>query len=154
GYFVTSEAGVPHPDASLCRVIVSLNGPAEAMPWNSSKSAINYAHPLFRTFRSTLISLVSYYSSLSRRLKADWEAAVYRHGEGNPVSVDEEDIRESGKVDLPSLPKVNRPKTERLRSINKRLIHDAPWTLGLIEAMSAVELISKQKFDTANRMAL
>jgi hypothetical protein len=44
GYFVTSEAGVPHPDASLCRVSVRLQGPARLMPWNSTKSRINYAH--------------------------------------------------------------------------------------------------------------
>jgi hypothetical protein len=44
GYFVGSEAGVPHADASLCRAIVRINGPAKLMPWNSSKTGINYSH--------------------------------------------------------------------------------------------------------------
>jgi len=42
GYHVSAEAGVPHPDASLCRVLVEFHGPAELMPWNSSKSGINF----------------------------------------------------------------------------------------------------------------
>src|SRR5260370_19426148 len=44
GYFVTAESGVPHPDSSLCRTIVRLNGPAKGMPWTSNKSGINYDH--------------------------------------------------------------------------------------------------------------
>jgi hypothetical protein len=51
GYLVTSEAGVPHPDASLARVIVEMEGPARAMPWNSSMSAINTSHPAFQQLR-------------------------------------------------------------------------------------------------------
>ncbi len=59
GYFVGSEAGVPHPDASLCRAIVRINGPARLMPWNSSKSGINADHAAFLAIRPTLISLVT-----------------------------------------------------------------------------------------------
>ena len=55
GYFVTSEAGVPHLDASLCRVIVRLDGPAKLMPWNSSKTGINFGHAAFHQIRPTLI---------------------------------------------------------------------------------------------------
>jgi anti-sigma regulatory factor (Ser/Thr protein kinase) len=58
GYYVGSEAGVPHPDASLCRVIVRLNGPAKLMPWNSSKTGINYGHTAFLQVRPMLIQLV------------------------------------------------------------------------------------------------
>jgi hypothetical protein len=62
GYFITSEAGVPHPDASLCRVIVGLQGPAKHMPWNSSKTGINYSHKAFQQLRPTLIQLTSHFS--------------------------------------------------------------------------------------------
>src|SRR5262249_45217213 len=51
GYFVSAEAGVPHPDASLCRVLIEFYGPAELMPWNSSKSGINFSHPAFTQIR-------------------------------------------------------------------------------------------------------
>jgi hypothetical protein len=32
GYFVSAEAGVPHPDASLCRVLIEFHGPASLPP--------------------------------------------------------------------------------------------------------------------------
>ncbi len=70
GYF-SGAAGVPHTDASLCRVIVRLQGPAQLMPWNSSKNRINSDHPGFQQIRPRLIPLVSYFSSLSRRLRDD-----------------------------------------------------------------------------------
>lgn len=154
GYFVTSEAGVPHPDASLCRVIVRLSGAAEAMPWNSSKSAVNYSHAAFQAVRPTLIRLVSYYSSLSRRLKEDWDRNVFRYDSGSAQSIDPEEITDHGKIDLPSLPRVNKPKAEKLKAANKRLIKDQPWTLGLIEAMAAIDVLTRQKYDTGNRISL
>src|SRR5262249_10729151 len=79
GYFNSNEAGVPHPDASLCRGIVRLQGPARLMPWNSTKSGINTSHLLFQKLRPTLVPLMGHFSSLSRRLKDDWESNVFRH---------------------------------------------------------------------------
>ena len=67
GYFVSAEAGVPHPDASLCRVLIEFYGPAELMPWNSSKSGVNFSHPAFVQIRRRVIDFASYYSGLSRR---------------------------------------------------------------------------------------
>lgn len=154
GYFIASEAGVPHPDASLCRVVVRMRGPAEAMPWNSSKSAINYSHAAFKAIRPTLIQLVSHYSSLSRRLKDDWNRSVFKYTDGVVYTVDPEELVSDGKIDLPSLPRVNKAKVEKLKAANKRVIQDQPWTLGLIEAMAAIEMIVRQKYDTANRIAL
>jgi hypothetical protein len=82
GYYVTSEAGVPHSDASLCRAIVSINGGAKLMPWSSNKAGINFAHPAFQVIRPNLIQLVSHFSSLSRRFKdvgvADADVENYR----------------------------------------------------------------------------
>src|SRR5258708_21417120 len=69
GYFVSNEAGVPHPDISLCRAIVRLEGPAKGMPWTSNKSGINFDHAVFRTLRPTLIDLTAHFSKLSRRFK-------------------------------------------------------------------------------------
>ncbi|MBY0317928.1 MAG: hypothetical protein K2X72_04335 [Reyranella sp.] len=41
-----------------------------------------------------------------------------------------------------------------LLETNERIIRDQPWTLGLIEAMGAVDLLTKQRIETKNRMAL
>jgi len=154
GYFVTSEAGVPHPDASLCRVIVVLQGPARLMPWNSSKSAINFDHEAFRQIRSTLIQLTSHFSSLSRRLKDDWDGKVFRFKSGEVDSSEPESLTVKNPLVLPPLPRVNKPQVEKLKSRNKRQISAQPWTLGLVEAMAAIEVIARQRLETRNRIAL
>ena len=155
GYFVTGEAGVPRPDASLCRVIVRFRGNAKLMPWNSSKSGVNFNHPAIAQIRPTLISLVSYYSSLSRRFKNDWDDSVFRHTRGTMQEMDPEEVLSERKVTLPALPRTRKkPYIERLKESNNRSLKRMPWVLGLVEAMGLVELISKQKVDTKNRTAL
>ncbi len=143
GYFVTSEAGVPHPDASLCRVIVRLEGPAILMPWNSSKNGINYDHLAFQKIRPTLIQLVAHFSKLSRRLKHEWDAKVFRHTQGKITKIPKAQITNSQKISLPPLPKVRKQQIEHLREKNKKQLDKMPWTLGLIEAIGAVDVVSR-----------
>ena len=82
GYHISGLAGVPHPDASLCRVIVRFHGAAKSMPWNSSKTTIVYAHPVYQAIQQHLIDLVSHYSSLSRKLKDEWPEKVFAFKDG------------------------------------------------------------------------
>lgn len=155
GYFVKSEAGVPHPDASLCRVVVELQGSTELMPWNSSKSGINYSHPAFVQLRKPLIDIVSYFSSLSRRLKHDWENRVFAYSKGTMETILPDEILSSKKIVLPKLPRSRSlPRIEVLKDANKTILNDQPWTLGLVESLGLVDLITKQKLDTKNRAAL
>lgn len=154
GYFVSGEAGVPHPDASLSRVVVWLEGPARAMPWSSSKSAIDTDHMLFHLIRPTIVQLNSYYSSLSRRLKNDWDGHVFRHDEGKFEDIAPTAPGELPHMVLPPLPRVNKTRAEHLKDRNKAVLRDKPWTLGLIEAMAATDVLLKQRFDTRNRIAL
>ncbi|MGH8633588.1 MAG: hypothetical protein ACRET7_05590 [Burkholderiales bacterium] len=154
GYFVTSEAGVPHPDASLCRAIVSINGGAKLMPWNSNKSNINFGHPVFQNIRPTLIQLVSHFSSLSRRLKNEWDRKVFKFKKGAVQVIDPVDAQQGKRLVLPPLPKVNKPHVEVLKARNKTQIRDQPWTLGLVEAMAAVDILVRQKLETKNRIVL
>jgi len=154
GYFVSAEAGVPHPDASLSRVIVDLQGPARAMPWNSNKSAINTSRVAFQQLRPTIIQLNSFFSSLSRRLKDDWNNQVLAHPSGRIEPVEPVEPGVKARMVLPKLPRVNKTRAERLKSVNKSAINRQPWTLGLVEALAAVDVIDRQKFDTKNRMSL
>jgi hypothetical protein len=154
GYFVTSEAGVPHPDASLCRAIVQLNGPARLMPWNSSKTGINTAHPVFQLLRPRIIQLVSHFSSLSRRLKDDWDDSVFGHNRGKITETAVSDPSSPVKLRLPELPRVNKTQGEQLKARNKKKIRDQPWTLGLVEAIAAVGIVVRQRLETRNRIAL
>jgi hypothetical protein len=64
--FATGLAGKPHADISLTRVVVSLYGEAQLMPWNSSKSDINTSNEVFVSLRNWLVQVVKGYASLSR----------------------------------------------------------------------------------------
>ena len=154
GYFNSQEAGVPHPDASLCRGIVRLQGPARLMPWNSTKNGINIGHVLFPHIRPTLVPLMAHFSTLSRRLKDDWDQNVYRYKSGNIETIDPVPSGASLRSHLPPLPRAKRPSIEKLKSRNKRQIDSMPWTLGLVEAMGAIELIDRQNLETKSRISL
>lgn len=154
GYFVSTEAGVPHPDASMCRAIVRINGPARHMPWNSSKSGINIAHQAFLEIRPVLIQLVSYFSSLSRRLKHEWSESVTPYATGEIKEVEQADIEARKRLHLPELPRVKKRKVEHLKIANAKTLKNYPWTLGLVEAIAAVDIIKRQRIDTKNRIAL
>lgn len=156
GYFIPSEAGVPHPDASLARVIIEFHGPAELMPWNSSKSGINYSHPAFLAIRRRVIDFTSYYTQVSRRLKADWDGTIFSHTKGKVEELDPLEAVSLKKKVLPKPPSTRQPsRIEVLKEKNRKVLSDQPWTLGLVEAMGMVDLIGRHsKFETRNRAAL
>ena len=155
GYLITSEAGVPHPDASLCRVILNFQGNPDLMPWNSSKSDINTSRPAFSQIRPLVITLVKHFSKLSRRLKNDWDGEVFQYPKGQTNIIDPAEIATGKKITLPDLPRTrNQSVMVDLKERNKTVLEKQPWTLGLIEAMGLVELVVKQKLDTKNRVAL
>jgi hypothetical protein len=126
GYFVSSEAGVPHPDASLCRTIVRLQGPAQLMPWNSTKTGINFDHQAFKAVRPTLIALVSHFSSLSRRLKDDWDSKVFQYTSGRIDNITADEFTPAGRLILPPLPRVRKQHIEDLKSRNRALLQSQP----------------------------
>ncbi len=155
GYYVSAEAGVPHPDASLCRVIVEFRGAAELMPWNSSKSGINFNHPAFMAVRRRVIEFTSYYTKVSRALKNSWVEDVFKHQTGTPEEIPAGQILAARKMTFPKPPSSRTPShIEVLRSANVSVFKNKPWTLGLIEAMGLVDLISRQDYITKNRAAL
>lgn len=154
GYYNSAEAGVPHPDASICRVIVELDGPARLMPWTSAKNAINSENPTFRAVRPTIVRLLSHFTTLSRRTKNTWETDVFSHADGAVKNQELDDIATPRKLNLAPLPKARRGLNEQLQAVNVEVVTQQPWTLGFIEAIAATEVLKRQRFDTGNRMAL
>lgn len=152
--YISAHAGIPHSDASLARVIVKLYGPARLMPWNSSKSAINFGHHIFKGLQDFLVPVVSDYSSLSRRFKGKWEEEVFKYNIGEMQYVDIQDIAKVKRSYLPPLPRVRKHLVDHLRVQNKQVLQEKPWTLGLLEAIAAVDMIRRQKLQTKNRIAL
>lgn len=81
--FRKGGAGVPHHSHSAFRAIVSINGPARWMPWNSSKSRINSSHDTFLELRDLISSVTTNYASLSKRLQPQWTDEIFPRVDGN-----------------------------------------------------------------------
>lgn len=152
--YIKGVAGVPHPDASLARVIVKFNGAAKLMPWNSTKSAINYSNVAFREIHHVLMPIISDFSSLSRRLKGDWDSKVFAYDSGEMKYLEIEDAQTVRKSYLPPLPRVRKRPIDHLKEKNAEIVAKKPWVSGLLDAMAAQEVIGKQKLETKNRIAL
>ena len=154
GYTVSAEAGMPHFDASLARVIIRFNGPAKLMPWNSSKTDVNSDNPTFQGARPTIIKLLGHFTRVSRALRKEWQSKVFPFESGKIVNIEAEAPIETKRLALPPLPRVNRNHAEVLKDDNKKVIVKYPWTSGLVESMAAVDMITRQRLETRNRIAL
>jgi len=153
-YFVTGEAGVPHPEISLCRSIIRLEGPAIAMPWTSNKGGINFSHPLFQQLRPTVIQMTAHFSKLSRKFKDDWPGNVVQYDTGEITIAPITEASAGKRLILPDLPREAQPRGVRQARKNQAMTEKQPWTLGLVEALDAVDLIERYRLTTKNRFAL
>ncbi len=155
--FMKGLAGQPHPSVSLVRVIVSLKGDAQFMPWNSSKSGINPNHQVFIALRNWLIQVVKDYAFVSRawsKNEGGWSENVFEYPIGQIVDVEINDFPEARKSYLPPLPKSKPRYCDLVEKANRRIALDKPWTKGLYESIIAVDLIFRQKLEQKNRICL
>lgn len=155
--FATGLAGKPHADISLVRLLISLNGAARLMPWNSSKSNLNPSHEVFIAIRNWLLQVVKDYSSLARRLskyEGGWPENVFKYQSGNVADVQIEDFPQVNTSYLPPLPKVQARYSRIVEEANRGIGKKKPWTVGLYESVIAVDWILKQRFEQKNRIAL
>jgi len=152
--FTKGLAGLPHPKVSLTRVIVFLNGDARSMPWNSSKSDISTKHVVFLALRNWLLQVVKDYASLSRIWMGDWPQKVFKYRTGTIKEVHVEDFPEVKKSFLPPLPRSRPRYGEIIAQKNRQVAKRKPWTKGLYEGVIAADLISKQRLEQRNRIAL
>lgn len=153
--FYSGEAGVPHPDASMARVIVELQGTPEMLPWTSNKRSLNWSHPTFAQIRPQVVTLMTRYVKLSRRLKNRRDEIVaYQTGEAEVVEIEKPEVLKRV-VDLPVPRGRKKAYSERVIEQNKEKMSQEPWTRGLVEAMSVVDIVrGRTKHDTKNRIAL
>ena len=152
--FTKGLAGLPHPKVSLTRVLVFLKGDARSMPWNSSKSDISTKHVVFLALHTWLVQVVKDYASLSRIWMGDWPDKVFKYSSGKIKEVAIESFPEVRKSFLPPLPKSRPRYGEVITQKNSALAKQKPWTKGLYEGVIAADLISKQRLDQKNRIAL
>lgn len=151
--FIKGLAGMPHPKVSLVRVIVFLNGQAQQMPWNSSKSGLNYEHPVFLALREWLVQIVKEYAALSRGWMGSWPDKVFRFKSGSISNIEVKNF-DATKTYLPRLPSFRPRYGDKVRARNEGLFAKKPWSRGLSEGIVAVDLILKARLEQRNRIAL
>jgi hypothetical protein len=152
--FIKGYAGLPHPKVSLTKVLVSLNGDASSMPWNSSKSDISTKHEVFQALHTWLTQAVKDYAALSRIWMGEWPDKVFQYESGKVVDVPVDDFPTAKKSYLPPMPKSRPRYAEIVTHANETLAKKKPWVTGLYEGVIAADLIAKQHLLQRNRIAL
>lgn len=149
------KIGNPHPASSLARVVVKITGPANLMPWNSSKSEINVKHPAFKEIQVHIERVLTHYATLSKKWSGSWEEDIFKYKTGVVQTEVLENISSQVRLYLPPIPKPrNKKYVDIIRSNNRNLAKDKPWIVGLYETVIAVEEICRLKLDQKNRIAL
>ncbi len=153
--FKTGMAGQPHPSISLVRVIVRLGGKAQLMPWNSSKSEINFKHNTFKAIQEHLIKIVTNYSRASRSMSNEWESKVFKFKKGKIEKINISSLSSGTNLYLVPIPRKTHTKyIDLIKKNNKDLANKKPWVKGVYETIIAVEEISKLKIEQNNRISL
>lgn len=158
--FGSGIVGKIHRDISTMRVIISLVGNPQQMPWNSSKSGINPRHKVFLSFQKQLMEIAAHYASLSRRTAREWDRSVFKYSQGTVKDIDLDIIHDLDsqitrkKLYLPPLP-ISKPHYgHKITAMNRSIGEDMPWTIGLYESMIAVDHIMRQNLSNRNRICL
>ncbi|OYX27676.1 MAG: hypothetical protein B7Z06_03795, partial [Flavobacteriales bacterium 32-35-8] len=82
--FASGIAGIPHPSLNAMRIFIYLRGNPELMPWNSSKSGLNYKSKIFEEIRDRIVQIVTYFAKLSRSFSKNNEN-FYQYETGSIV---------------------------------------------------------------------
>lgn len=151
--FVSGIAGKVHPDASLANVVVSLHAPAESIPWNSSKSDINYNHDVFNELNKKTSELLAYYTKLSRATGDDWNKNVFQYNEGEIEIVEEKETKKITSY-LYDLPKTRETYFEKVEKLNRSLEKEKPYLKGIHETVSMIPKIMKFPISSKTRLVL
>ena len=153
--FQKGQIGQPHPKISLTKVIVSLKGAAFCMPWNSSKSDLNYNHPIFTSIRERLIDIGERYAKVSRGFVGDWPERFLQYTTGEFIEEIVDNFATADTSYLPPTPTIRSTVIQQIARDNRSIGEERPWTIGLYEGIIAVDFLYKKRtLRYRNRMCL
>lgn len=152
--YTTGKAGRDHPSVALARIIIEIRGDAQFMPWNSSKSDVNYKHKVFEALRDELINIIRYYVSLSRGWQGVWHEKVFKFKTGKKQEIEVKSLQEIRNVYNIPLPQLRIKYKDTLKKKNKNLAKNKPWVIGLYEGIIVVDHLTNQSLEHKNRFAL
>lgn len=156
GFNTPFKIGKPHPSLSLARVVVKLTGPVHLMPWNSSKSKIDFKHKTFLGISEHIQRMFVAYASMSKNWSSHWPEKVFKYKKGKVIKETILDFSSAVRIHVPIITRKPRKikYIDLVKKRNKNLALNKPWIIGLYEAIIAVEEISKLKLQQNNRISL
>lgn len=154
--FRPPRVGKPHPALSLARVIVKLYGTVELMPWNSSKSEIDFKHKTFREIEEHIERVLFTYTSMSKNWSGQWPEQVFKYNTGRVVTDTLTDISKSVKIHVPVIKRSPRKRKygDILKRNNKTLASSKPWVVGSYETEIAVDQILTMDLEQNYRISM
>ncbi len=154
--FTRKLLGYPHAAHAWFRGILRISGSNQDMPWNSTKSGLDFSNAIISRLKDDLLKLCTPYIQLSRRLIGDSQAQIATHPQGTVETVDLTSRQDFvlKPEQMPSIPPKSRSEAERLLNLNKDRIRQQPWTRALVENVYAADLILGKKLENKNRFAL
>lgn len=154
--FRPPRIGKPHPSMSLARVIVKLQGTVELMPWNSSKSEIDFKHRTFKEIEDHIERILFTYTSMSKNWSGQWPEKVFKYGKGDVVVNTLSDISRAVKIHVPIIKRSPRPQkySDVLKKNNSPLSTLKPWIVGTYETEIAIDQILNMGLEQSNRISM
>lgn len=164
--FRDTELGKPHPKLARFKGIVDFEGAQSVMPWNSTKSGLDYSSKTFLMVKDRLIMHSKPYTRESSRMAYEKDS---KNSGGSVAQVEEID---HGNIDdpvndyplpppeknaKPTKPKMRKTPLTSLQQAKiayKALLTKDDLYAALIEGVYAARKISDSKFDFKDRFAL
>lgn len=152
--FAPGMAGNPHYNISLTRTVVKLKGHSRDMPWDGSKSGIDFKHPVFHGVRQSIIDTTTNYAKVSRSLQGSWDTEIFPYKKGKIEIEKLENIEKIPKNYLPKPPPSKFKWHEKVLASNATLLKTKPWAAGLLDSIIAADSIFKTSLSQKNRICL
>jgi hypothetical protein len=122
------------------------------MPWNSSKSGINFQDKIFLDIRERIIQLLIYFCKLASRFSNNTDGNIYQYTSGE---IPESLIDKTASVKLYPLPApIKKPTFENtVRAKNASVAEKKTWVIGLYEGIILADDLFNSNFSNKNRFA-
>lgn len=147
------KIGRVHPDISMVHAVIELTGSSYAMPWNSSKSEINYSHQIFERINEYLYDPLKTYSLAAKSFSDDLKNGIFKYSTGKIECITVENAK-AMKSKLPEPNRIRQDYVQKIKNVNKSLESRKPYVRGLHEAIGIIDKIKKYNIDSRSRIAI
>ena len=150
--FNDSEFHYPHARFARFRCELFINGPGSLMPWNSTKSGLNFDNPIIKKILPDIKKLAYHYLKFSSKIASDKSLSnqLIIKSVKNEDQKTTKDLHDFAKTypEIGSRTQTNSTK----KKTNKNMV---PWKQAILDSMKIVDgIIIKEKPQHKNRVAV